>query len=314
MKKVLIIGVSGQDGSYLAKYLLSKKKYTIYGIVRKKINKNLSKLKIKNKLKLIYIKKIEEENLQKILNINFDIIYFCGGQSNIYESFYKKEIETYDSQIKPLVTILEHIRLKSPKMKLVNFSSSEIFGDHKKKRIVENDLKKPLSPYALAKLASFQILKSYREMFNLKLFNLIFFNHESPIRSEKFVIKKVINSVKKIKSKKDKIYLGNIDVKRDWGWAPEYMEGCLKISNSNKYGDYIIATGQTNSLKSVIIKILKKRNLNFKDHIRFKNKNFRKLDIKENYANINKLKKVFNWKPLRKIDEIINDIYRGEVS
>ena len=92
------------------------------------------------------------------------------------------------------------------------------------------------------------------------------------------------------------------------------MEGCLKISNSNKYGDYIIATGQTNSLKSVIIKILKKRNLNFKDHIRFKNKNFRKLDIKENYANINKLKKVFNWKPLRKIDEIINDIYRGEVS
>lgn len=313
MKKVLIIGVSGQDGSYLAQHLLSQKKYIVYGIVRKKNNKNLNKLKITNKIKLIHIKKINETNLKKILNIFFDIIYFCGGQSNVYDSF-NKEAETYDSQINPLVIILEHIRLKNQSTKLVNFTSSEIFGEHKKKKLVENDLKSPLSPYALAKLAGFQIVKSYRDMFNLKLFNLIFFNHESSLRGNKFVIKKIINSVKKIKSKKDKIYLGNINVKRDWGWAPEYMAGCHKISISKKYGDYIIATGKTNSLKNVINKILKKRNLNFNDHISFKNKNIRKLEIKENYANINKIKKFFNWKPLKKIDAIIDEIYQRKLS
>ena len=314
MKKVLIIGVSGQDGSYLSQHILSKKKYQVYGIVRKKNNKNLNKLKLIKKIKLINIKRLNEVNLKKILNINFEIIYFCGGQSNIQESFTKKESETYDSQIKPLVVILEHIRLKNKKTKLVNFSSAEIFGDHKKKKIQENDLKKPLSPYALAKLAGFQIVKSYREMFNLKLFNIIFFNHESPLRNEKFVIKKVINSVKRIKNKTDKIFLGNINVKRDWGWAPEYMAGCLKISKSNKYGDYIIATGQSNSLRSVIRKILSKKNLNFKDHIRFKSKNLRKLNIRENYANINKIKKVFNWKPIKGIDSIIDEIYQEKVS
>ena len=134
MKKVLIIGVSGQDGSYLSQHILSKKKYQVYGIVRKKNNKNLNKLKLIKKIKLINIKRLNEVNLKKILNINFEIIYFCGGQSNIQESFNKKESETYDSQIKPLVVILEHIRLKNKKTKLVNFSSAEIFGDHKKKK------------------------------------------------------------------------------------------------------------------------------------------------------------------------------------
>ena len=108
--------------------------------------------------------------------------------------------------------------------------------------------------------------------------------------------------------------MGNINVKRDWGWAPEYMAGCLKISKSNKYGDYIIATGQSNSLRSVIRKILSKKNLNFKDHIRFKSKNLRKLNIKENYANINKIKRVFNWKPIKGIDSIIDEIYQEKVS
>ena len=112
MKKVLIIGVSGQDGSYLAQHLLSQKKYIVYGIVRKKNNKNLNKLKITNKIKLIHIKKINETNLKKIFIIFFDIIYFCGGQSNVYDSF-NKEAETYDSQINPLVIILEHIRLNT---------------------------------------------------------------------------------------------------------------------------------------------------------------------------------------------------------
>ena len=310
MKKILIFGISGQDGSYLADYLIKKKKYKIFGISRKKNIPSLKKLKIIKKVEIFVLKNnSNQKKLKNILKLNFNEIYFCGGQSGVKESFFEKEYETYESQVLPVKIILEHIRKQKKKSKFLYFSSSEIFGDKKKKRIVENDSKNPLSPYALSKLSSFEMIKSYREMFKIPVFTIILFNHESPLRDKKFVIMKLILAVKKIKKNKDKIYMGNINVSRDWGWGPEYVKGCYKAMKSKKIKDYIIATEQTTSLIKVINMIFKMKNLNWKNYIKHDQKHLRKTDIKENFANISEIKKTIKWKPKVKIEEIIKKLY-----
>ena len=306
-KKVLIFGITGQDGSYLAELLLNKKNYKIHGISRGKNFDNLKKLKILNFLKIHIVKKDTiDQKIIKILNYDFDEIYFLGGQSNVNASFYYKEYETYLSQILPVQRVLEFLRKGKKKTKFLVSSSSEIFGYNKKKRVHINSKKTPLSPYALAKLTCYEIVKSYREMFNLPVFSIIYFNHESPLRKNNYVIKKTILGAKQIKSGKlKKLLLGNINIKRDWGWAPEFMEGTYKAMKSKQINDYLFATEKTVSLKKVVKEIFKSNNLNWKNYVGFNKKNFRKYDIKENYANINLTKKNLKWKPKYKIKEII---------
>ena len=310
-KKILIFGISGQDGSYLANLLISKKKYKVFGISRNNKNNSLKKLKIIKNLKIFILKKNSDKNkLNRILSNGFDEIYFCGGQSSVKDSFINKEYETYESQVKPIQIILEYIRKNKKKTKLLYFSSSEIFGDKGKKKITEKDQKNPLSPYGLAKLAGYEIIKSYRMMFKLPVFSVILFNHESPLRNKNFLIMKLILAVKKISKKSDIIFLGNINVKRDWGWAPEYMEGCYKAMKSNKINDYIIATGTTVLLKDVISMIFKLKKLNWKKYIKYNRENLRVRDIKENYANISLIKKELKWHPKIKIKQIVRKLYK----
>lgn len=312
IKKALIIGIYGQDGFYLSNLLLKKKNYKVYGVSR--IKKIKTRAKISNKVKIFTLKKNKDpRRLNKILNTGFDEIYFAGGQSSVKNSFSLQEYETFESQIFPIQIILEYIRTKKKKTKFLYFCSSEIFGDHKKNKINESDKKKPLSPYGLAKLASLEIIKSYRKMFNLPVFSVIFFNHESSLRDKDYVIKKVILAVKKIKKKTDRIYLGNINVKRDWGWAPEYMIGCYKIMKLRKVDDYIIATGRTVALKKVIRMIFNLKKLNWNKYVRSSPKNFRIADVKENYADISKIKNELNWYPKVKINDIIKKIYNNVI-
>jgi GDPmannose 4,6-dehydratase len=312
IKKALIIGIYGQDGFYLSNLLLKKKNYKVYGVSR--IKKIKTRAKISNKVKIFTLKKNNDSRkFNKILNIGFDEIYFAGGQSSVKNSFSLQEYETFESQIFPIQIILEYIRTKNKKTKFLYFCSSEIFGDHKKNKIKESDKKKPLSPYGLAKLASFEIIKSYRKMFNLPVFSVIFFNHESSLRDKAYVIKKVILAVKKIKKKTDRIYLGNINVKRDWGWAPEYMLGCYKIMKIKNVDDYIIATGRTVALKKVIRMIFNLKKLDWNKYVRTNQKNIRIADIKENYADISKIKNELNWHPKVRINEIIKKIYNNKV-
>ena len=287
--KTLIIGISGQDGSTLAKKLLNKK-ITVHGVCRNLKSKNLIKLKILKKVKLFKVKN-NYKILKKILLNNYKYIYFLGGQPNVNKSFDKLEEETYTSQIEPLKIILEHIRIqKNFKTKLLFSSSCEIFGYQKKIRFKETDDKKPLSPYGLSKLIGFEIVKSYREMFNLPVFSIIFFNHESNLRDGQYIFKKISNYLKTKEYTKKKLQVGNINVKRDWGWGPEYMEILIKIMHHKTIDDYILATGKSVSLKSIIKLFFLKYKLNYKKHVISKKSLFRKFDIKENYANINKLK------------------------
>ena len=297
-KKALIFGITGQDGSYMAK-LLIEKNYSVYGICRKKNYKNLKALNLLTKVNLYILPKLNELKIYQLLKKNFNEIYFLGGQSSVIDSFLKR-VETYESQISPLKVILDYIvQQKGAKSKFLYAGSSEIYGNaNYNKKLTEDDKKKPVSPYGLSKLIGYEIIKSYRTMFNIPVCTAILFNHESPLRPEKFVFNKIINSVEKVrKNNKARLRMGNIEVKRDWGWGPEYMTGCHKILNSKKIDDYIIATGKTIALKKIIEECFKKYDLNWKKYTIIEKQKYRKFEIKENYSSIKKLKKNINWFP-----------------
>ena len=308
-KKALIIGISGQDGSYLAKHLIDKK-YKVTGVCRRKRFVNLRKLKIFDKIDIQLIKNTDTKKIKKILKKNFNEIYFLGGQSSVTDSF-KQEAETYQSQIKPLKDILDYIiSKKKKKTKFLYAGSSELFGNiNKKKKIKEESLKKPISPYGLSKLIGYEIIKSYRQMYKIPVCTAILFNHESPLRPKKFIFRKIIDGLNKIlKNKNHKLHVGNIRVRRDWGWAPDFMVACHKILNSKKIEDYIVATGKTVSLKSIINEYFKNHNLRWNKFTVIDKNFFRNFEIKENYANINKIKKHINWQPSLFYQDIIKKL------
>ena len=232
-----------------------------------------------------------------LLKKNFDEIYYLAGQSSVKDSF-NKITSTYKSQILPLKNILDYIvKQNGKKTKFLYAGSSEIFGNvNKQKKINEDSFKKPVSPYGMSKLIGYEIIKSYRSMFKIPVCTAILFNHESPLRPKSFVFKKIIDNIKDIKkNSKKKLRIGNINIKRDWGWGPEYMIGCHKIINSKKIDDYIIATGKTVSLKKIIELSFHSVNLDWKKYTIIEKRNFRKFEIKENYSNISKLKKQVKW-------------------
>ncbi len=311
-KKALIFGITGQDGSYMAK-LLIEKNYSVYGICRKKNYKNLKALNLLTKVNLYILPKLNELKIYQLLKKNFNEIYFLGGQSSVNDSFLKR-VETYESQISPLKVILDYIvQQKGAKSKFLYAGSSEIYGNaNYNKKLTEDDKKKPVSPYGLSKLIGYEIIKSYRTMFNIPVCTAILFNHESPLRPEKFVFNKIINSVEKVrKNNKARLRMGNIEVKRDWGWGPEYMTGCHKILNSKKIDDYIIATGKTIALKKIIEECFKKYDLNWKKYTIIEKQKYRKFEIKENYSSIKKLKKNINWFPKNDYMSVIKKLSKA---
>lgn len=310
--KVLIYGISGQDGSYLAKKYLEKK-YIVHGISRKKgkWDKNLKYLNIKDKIKIFKINK-NFNNLHSILKNYYKYIIHLGGQSSVIKSYSKLEQETFESQILPLQIFLEKLKnQKKNKTKFMFSSSSEIFGYQKKVRLNEKSMKIPQSPYALSKLIGYEIIKSYREMFNLKVFSIIFFNHESYLRDDNFVFKKISNYLIRENYKK-KIELGNIDVIRDWGSSEEYMKIVLDIMGQKKIDDYVLATGNSIRLKDVIKYFFKNKGLDYKKFIKIKKKYLRKYEIKENYSDISKIKKIAKTYPKKSIHDLINQFLSYE--
>ena len=313
-KKILIFGITGQDASYLAELLIKKKNYIVFGVARRKNFINLKKLNILKSINIIIIKNFNNEfQIQKLLKKNFDQIYFLGGQQSVIDSFSKKEYQSYESNIVPVKSILEYIRKSKKKSKFLFAASSEMYG-YNKKKISEKSPTNAYSPYGLSKIACFEFIKSYRMMFNLPVFSIIFFNHESPLRRENYVFKKIIKGAKNIKDgKQKKIILGNINVKRDWGWVPEFMNVVYKVMKKKEINDYVLATGKTSSLKDVINLAFKIHKLNWKKHVSFNKKNFRKNEIPENYADISLIKKKINWKPKFKLKEIIHRMSNSNI-
>jgi len=268
-RTALICGVSGQDGSYLADLLL-KKGYTVFGTSRDAQGSsfsNLQRLGIKDQV--LYISMIPEDFRSVLVALRSSVpdeIYYLAGQSSVGLSF-DQPVDTFESITLGTINLLESIRFINPKIRFYNAGSSECFGDTGENFADESTAFRPNSPYAIAKAAATWQVSLYRKAYGLYAATGILFNHESPLRPERFVTKKVVAAVCRIANgSNEKLELGNLDIRRDWGWAPEYVEAMWLMLSINEPQDFIIATGITQSLRDFLQTAFATANLDWQQY------------------------------------------------
>lgn len=298
-KKALICGISGQDGAYLAKLLLSKG-YLVFGTSRDATVStfgNLEKLKIRKRITLDSMVLTDFRSvLQALSRVEPDEIYNLAGQSSVGLSF-QQPVETLESIATGTLNLLESIRFLSFTTRLYNAGSSECFGDTQGIRADETTPFHPKSPYAVAKSAAHWEVANYRDAYDLFACNGILFNHESPLRPERFVTRKIVASACRIAAGKEKILkLGNCSIQRDWGWAPEYVDAMWRMLQQPVADDFVIATGQTHSLEDFIASVFSQLDLNWHDHVVVDKSLLRPSEIMEGHSNPAKAEKVLGWK------------------
>jgi GDPmannose 4,6-dehydratase len=298
MKIALITGVTGQDGAYLSKVLLEKK-YKVYGTVRDSIaphSRNLKLLGIENSIELIPTDLLDLSNVIRLLErIKPDEIYNLASQSSVGLSF-EQPIGTVEFNIMSTMNLLEAIRILPFKAKFYQASSSEMYGKVNELPITENTAMHPVSPYAVSKAASHWMTVNYREAY--KLFGCcgILFNHESVLRAEHFVTKKIISAAVRIsEGSKEKLKLGNIEIKRDWGFAPQYVKAMWLMLQQDHPDDYVIATGEAHSLGEFVELAFSHAGLNWKEHVATDEALYRPSEIDVIYGNPAKAKAKIGW-------------------
>ena len=316
--KAIITGVSGQDGAYLAKSLV-KKGYTIIGVVRKEdggVYQNFSFLGIKGRVDLV---KIDLKNFEEVSGLIKkempDEIYHLAAVSSVGYSF-QKPFETLQFNLNSTLNVIESIRKINPQIKFFNAVSSEAYGnvDEGNLPITEETLFSPVSPYGVSKASSFHMIQNYRRVYGLWLVNGIMFNHESVLRKENFVTKKIISSAIRA-SRGEEIFfdLGNLSISRDWGYAPDYVEGMWKSLQVKEAGDYIFATGEMNSLKDFLVKVFEKLGLNYEDFVSVSQNLYRKNEILKNYGDPSKTVRILDWNNSKSFDELIERLISDEL-
>ena len=311
--KILIFGITGQDGSLLAKKILqSKKKYSVYGVSRKKNYKNLKKLNIYDKVKFKHFDIISKSKVEKtIKSIMPNYIYNFSGITTIGES-YKDPYYTYQSICLGNLNILNTLINLKKSIKYFFASSAECFGDDLKGEVSELTLMDPHNPYSLAKFNSMEMNKLYRKIFNIKCSNGILFNHESFLRDNRYFTIKFIEQALKFKEKKiNEIVIYNSKGFRNWGSANEFVDA-IKLINENKFSDdFIIANDQTHSINdfiNTVKKILKLKNLKIRETMPVDTSSQEGYGLKKFKVNNNKIKKVLKWHPKKNLEDIIIDI------
>ena len=337
-KKALIFGISGQDGAYLSRLLL-KKGYVVHGVVRRSSSINTFRLdeiyndpfSAKKNLILHYGDVTDSMSVLNIIQkTRPNEIYNLAAQSHVAVSF---EIPEYTTNADALGTlrILEAIIKIDKKIKFYQAGSSEMFG-----RVVENPQTEktpfyPRSPYGVAKVYAYWITLNYRESYNLFASNGILFNHESPLRGETFVTKKVVKALCKIKNKKQKkLVLGNLNAKRDWGHAEDYVEAMWKMLQQKKPDDFVICTGKQYTIKNFINKVanilkikitwkgkgIKEKGFDDKGNciIECNKRYFRPAEVDTLKGNYSKAKRILKWRPKKNLDSLINDMISYELN
>jgi GDPmannose 4,6-dehydratase len=268
-RRALICGVSGQDGAYLAQLLLGKG-YEVWGTSRDSQMSSfasLHKLEIANQVNTLSMSLTDFRSvLQVISKVQPDEIYNLAGQSSVGLSF-DQPVDTFESITLGTINLLESIRFINPKIRFYNAGSSECFGDTGENSADENTAFRPTSPYAIAKAAATWQVSLYRKAYGLYAATGILFNHESPLRPERFVTKKIVATVCRIANGSDeKLELGNIDIRRDWGWAPEYVDAMWRMLTIDEPEDFIIATGVTQSLREFLKTAFETVDLDWQQH------------------------------------------------
>jgi len=312
MKKALITGITGQDGSYLAEFLLSKG-YEVHGIIRRASSFNTQRIEHiyvdphepEARLFLHYGDLSDSEQISNIIyNIKPDEVYHLGAQSHVRVSF---DMPEYTSNITALGTtrILEAIRRSGNNTRFYQASSSEMFGEAPPPQNEETPFK-PRSPYACAKVYAYWMTKNYRDGYNIFACNGILFNHESPRRGETFVTRKITMAIARILAKQQKyLYLGNLNPKRDWGYAPEYVECMWQILQHTSPLDFVIGTGEDHSVREFLEAAFNYVGLSVEDHVRIDKRYFRPTEAEELVADPSKARKELNWNPKIKFEDLV---------
>jgi len=311
MKKALITGVTGQDGAYLSRVLLEKG-YKVYGTVRDWItlrSRNLKLVGIENRLDLIPTDLLDLSNVIRLVErIKPDEIYNLASQSSVGLSF-EQPIGTVEFNIMSTMNLLEAIRILPFKAKFYQASSSEMYGKASELPVTEKTAMHPVSPYAVSKAASHWMTVNYREAYGLFCCCGILFNHESVLRAEHFVTKKIISAATRISGgSRETLKLGNIEIKRDWGFAPEYVKAMWLMLQQDEPDDYVIATGEAHSLREFIELAFSYAGLDWKKHVTIDEALYRPSEIDVIQGNPAKAKAKMGWEynlPFEKLIKLL---------
>jgi len=312
MKKALVTGITGQDGSYLAELLLEKD-YQVWGLIRRSSSFHTGRIDHIYKdpheepnIRLVYGDLTDGGNLSSVINeIQPDEVYNLGAQSHVRVSF-DMPIYTVDTDALGTLRLLEAIRSSNRPVRFYQASSSEMYG--KAVEIPQNEKTPfyPRSPYACAKVYSYWQAVNYREAYGLFACNGILFNHESPRRGETFVTRKITRAATRIKlGLQKKLYLGNLDAKRDWGFAGDYVQAMWLMLQQDKPDDYVVATGETHSVREFVREVFEYLDLDWRDHVEIDPRYFRPTEVDLLQGDPSKAKKVLGWQPKVSFRELV---------
>jgi len=315
--RALIFGVTGQDGSYLSDFLLSKN-YEVHGVIRRSSSFNTGRIDglykdphEETKFFLHFGDLSDSSSIRNVIaKVKPDEIYNLAAQSHVRVSF---DIPEYTCDVNALGTlrILEAIKDINPKIRFYQASSSEMFGKSPAPQN-ENTPFYPRSPYGASKVFAYWITKNYREAYEIFACNGILFNHESPRRGSTFVTKKIIEAVIKIKQGKQKyLYLGNLDAKRDWGSAKDYVEAMWLMLQQDMADDYVIATGENHSVKEFLDEAFKLANLDWKEYVKIDKRYFRPAEVDMLCGDSTKALDKLSWKPKTGFKQLIKEMYEA---
>jgi GDPmannose 4,6-dehydratase len=314
--RALIIGVSGQDGAYLARFLLDKG-YTVHGSSRDanlSTFPNLVALGIRDRVELLSVAPNDFRSvITALTEVEPDEVYNLSGQSSVGLSF-DQPVETMESIGIATLNLLDAIRFTRRPIRFYNASSGECYGDTRGHRADEDTPFRPRSPYAVAKAAAHFEVANYREAYGVFACSGILFNHESPLRPERFVTRKIVAAACRIsRGSEERLRLGNMRIRRDWGWAPEYVDAMWRMLQRERPDDYVIATGETRSLEEFVAMAFAAVGLDWRQHVESDPGLQRPTDLESNYAVPEKAWRLLGWSATVKLEELIRRLTAAEL-
>ncbi len=321
MKNALITGLTGQDGYYLTKFLLDKD-YTVHGTIRRsstintsRIDDLISEYQKEGRLQLYYSDLLDSSSLYSLISkINPEEVYNLAAQSHVAVSFKNPVYSTQTGTIGS-VSLLEAVKNVNNDIKFYQASSSEMFGGGSKNALNEESPFDPKSPYAASKVFAHNMTKIYRDSYNMFCVNGILFNHESPHRGETFVTRKITRAATRIHlGIQSKLILGNLDASRDWGFAGDFIEGMWMMMQHKKPDDWVLATGETYTVRDFLKITFKKLNLNWEDFVEVSERYFRPNEVDYLLGDSSKAKKVLNWSPRTSFEELVDLMIESDLN
>ena len=316
-KSALICGISGQDGTYLSRFLLDRG-YAVYGTSRDAQASSFANLAGAGLLDRVKLSSMSVTDFRSVLQVlqrvKPDEVYNLSGQNSVGLSF-EQPVETLESIATGTLNLLEAIRFSGLPIRFYSAGSGEVFGNTAGVPANESTRFAPRSPYAVAKAAAYWQVTNYREAYRLFACTGILFNHESPLRAERFVTKKVVAAANRIANgSKEKLLLGDIEIERDWGWAPEYVEAMWMMLQRDKPEDFVIATGSTRKLKEFVSQAFAQVSLDWEDHVRIDPTLHRPTDIHQVHADPGKASRELGWKAVTRMDDVVRRMVDAERS